>query len=417
LVEIGESVYHLFTQGKRKWVNIAAKRLCKMIQTAVIFDHRNRTPQGAEGPLEVRVTIDRKAKYIATGIKVRRSEWRQGVIVNRPDSDILNARLRVIVDRVAREVNQAIAEGRAIDVADVKRRVWVAQVDAASTSLLDWVDQEIDSLHLAEGTVKHYRTTSARLHEWGMMRRWADLTVENIVKWDGWLHQLPKSPNSQDLISDAGIYTYHKSLKALLNRAVMYGRLDRNPYDRLKGRFKRGDRESIDYLTDREMRAIKKFKPTPGSEIDVARDLFVFQAYTGLSYGDMQKFDIKDYKKVKGAWVNVGQRIKTGVPYTSQLLPPVVKLLKKYDWKVPQMGNTEYNVFLKAVGQACGIDRPLHSHMARHTFATWMLRQGVPIEHVSKMLGHTNIAQTQRYAKIVAEDIHSDFRKVAKKLK
>jgi site-specific recombinase XerD len=55
--------------------------------------------------------------------------------------------------------------------------------------------------------------------------------------------------------------------------------------------------------------------------------------------------------------------------------------------------------------------------MARHTFATWMLRQGVPIEHVSKMLGHTNIAQTQRYAKIVAEDIHSDFRKVAKKLK
>ena len=59
----------------------------------------------------------------------------------------------------------------------------------------------------------------------------------------------------------------------------------------------------------------------------------------------------------------------------------------------------------------------MHSHMARHTFATWMLRNQVPIEHVSKMLGHTNITQTQRYAKIVAEDIHNDYRKVAEKLK
>ena len=268
-----------------------------MIQTAVVFDHRNRTPQGAEGPIEVRMTIDRRAKYIATGIKVRRSEWRQGVIINRPDSDVLNARLGAIVDRIAREVNQAIVEGRDIDVVDIKRRVWVAQVDAASTSLLDWIDQEIDTLMLAEGTLKHYRTTASRLHEWNVMRRWSDLTVENIVKWDVWLHQLKKSANSQELISDAAIYTYHKSLKALLNRAVMYGRLDRNPYDRLKGKFKRGDRERIDYLTDDEMKAIEQFKPTPGSDIDVARDLFVFQAYTGLSYGDMQKFDIKDYKK------------------------------------------------------------------------------------------------------------------------
>ena len=387
-----------------------------MIQTAVIFDHRNRTPQGAEGPLEVRMTIDRKAKYIATGIKVRRSEWRQGVVVNRPDSDVLNARLRVIVERIAREVNDAIADGRAIDVADIKRRVWVAQVDADSTSLLDWIDQEIGALMLAEGTLKHYRTTASRLHEWNVMRRWSDLTVENIVKWDVWLHQLKKSPNSQELISDASIYTYHKSLKALLNRAVMYGRLDRNPYDRLKGKFKRGDRERFDYLTDEEMQAIERYEFVAGSKLDIARDLFVMQAYTGLSYSDMQNFDIKQYKKVQGVWVNVGQRIKTGVAYTSQLLPPVVRILEKYGWHVPQFGNGYYNVFLKVVGEMCGIDRPLHSHMARHTFATWMLRQGVPIEHVSKMLGHTNIAQTQRYAKIVAEDIHNDYRKVAEKL-
>lgn len=388
-----------------------------MIQTAVVFDHRNRTPQGAEGPIEVRMTINRRAKYIATGIKVRRLEFQQGVIVNRPDSNILNARLQAITNRIAGDVNAAIADGREIDVADIKRRVWAAKIDADSTSFIDWIGQEVGTLMYAEGTMVHYRTTVARLREWNMIRRWCDLTVENIVKFDVWLHQLPKSQHSKEPISDAGIYTYHKNLKALLNRAVMYGRIERNPYDKLKGKFKRGDRERVDYLTDAELQAILDFHPSVGTKLDVARDLFVFQAFTGLSFSDMQSFDIKEYKLVDDVWVNVGERIKTGVPYVSHLLPPVVKVLEKYEWHVPQMYNSDYNFYLKMVGEACGIGRPLHSHMARHTFATWMLRNQVPIEHVSKMLGHTNITQTQRYAKIVAEDIHNDFKRIAEKLK
>ena len=388
-----------------------------MIQTAVVFDHRNRTPQGAEGPIEVRMTIDRRAKYIATGIKVRRSEFQQGVIVNRPDGNILNARLQAITNRIAGDVNAAISDGREIDVADIKRRVWAAKIDADSTSFIDWVEQEVDNLMFAEGTMVHYRTTVARLREWNGIRRWCDLTVENIVKFDVWLHHLPKSQHSKEPISDAGIYTYHKNLKALLNRAVMYGRIERNPYDKLKGKFKRGDRERVDYLTDAELQAILDLHPSVGTKLDVARDLFVFQAFTGLSFSDMQQFDIKEYKLVDDVWVNVGERIKTGVPYVSHLLPPVVKVLEKYEWHVPQMYNSDYNFYLKMVGEACGIGRPLHSHMARHTFATWMLRNQVPIEHVSKMLGHTNITQTQRYAKIVAEDIHNDFKRIAEKLK
>jgi integrase len=148
-----------------------------------------------------------------------------------------------------------------------------------------------------------------------------------------------------------------------------------------------------------------------------ARDLFVFQMYTGLAYGDTQTFDINDYRLIDGTWKNTGERIKTGVPYVSQLLPPVVEILERYGWNVPEINNSDYNTCLKALGMACGIERPLHSHMARHTFATWMLRQGVPIEHVSKMLGHTNITQTQRYAKIVAADIHGDFSRIAAKMK
>jgi len=95
----------------------------------------------------------------------------------------------------------------------------------------------------------------------------------------------------------------------------------------------------------------------------------------------------------------------------------VVEILERYNWQVPHLDNADYNRCLKALGMACGIERPLHSHMARHTFATWMLRHGIPIEHVSKMLGHTNITQTQRYAKIVAADIHDDFDRIADELK
>ena len=165
------------------------------------------------------------------------------------------------------------------------------------------------------------------------------------------------------------------------------------------------------------MKAFESMHPVQGSKMAMARDLFVFQLYTGLAYSDTQNFNISDYKLIDGTWKNTGERIKTGVAYVSQLLPPAVEILERYNWQVPKLDNSDYNLCLKALGMACGIERPLHSHMARHTFATWMLRHGVPIEHVSKMLGHTNIIQTQRYAKIVAADIHDDFDKVAEKLK
>jgi site-specific recombinase XerD len=105
------------------------------------------------------------------------------------------------------------------------------------------------------------------------------------------------------------------------------------------------------------------------------------------------------------------------VAYVSQLLPPAVRVLEKYDMKIPRIENHVYNRALKAIGIMAGIQMPLHSHLARHTFATWMLRNGAKIENVSRMLGHTNIRQTQRYAKVLAESVHDDFDMVAEKMK
>ena len=165
------------------------------------------------------------------------------------------------------------------------------------------------------------------------------------------------------------------------------------------------------------MAAFVNLHPIEGTQMAVARDVFILQMYTGLAYSDIMAFDASAYRKVDGVWVNNGERIKTGVPYVSQLLPPVVEILERYRWQVPQIDNSDYNKCLKALGMAAGISTPLHSHIARHTFATYMLRNGVRIENVSRMLGHTNIAVTQRYAKVLAESVHEDFQKIAQLIK
>ena len=173
----------------------------------------------------------------------------------------------------------------------------------------------------------------------------------------------------------------------------------------------------VEYLTDEEMSKLETMILPLGSPLDVAHDLFVFQAYTGLSYSDAQAFDMSQYKWDGMRWNHTGERIKTGVPYVSTILPPALHILEKYDMKVPKMNNADYNRQLKAIMVMAGIKTRLHSHLARHTFATYMLRNGVKIENVSKMLGHTNITQTQRYAKVLAQSVQEDFDMIAEKMK
>ena len=397
-----------------------------MITTAIIYDHKKKN--GNEpGMIEVRCTINRKAYYIGTGVRVRRDNFCGGSIVNRPDARELNERIRIVYVRVTEELNNAMMDGEGIDITQIRKRAWMSAEDASpdASPFIDWVEKQIENMTLASGTVQHYMTLVLRLKEWGGMKKWGELNVENIYSFDAWLHKLPAKQTAKDraagvepdLISDAAVYNYHKCLKALLNRAVEFGRIERNPYDRLKGKFKRGDVESVEYLTEEEMAAFIETAPPRGTLMDVAHDLFVFQMYTGLAYGDSQSFDLADYRQINGKWVHVGERVKTGVAYVSQLLPPALDVLEKYAWKVPKIENADYNRCLKALGMVAGIAKPLHSHMARHTFATYMLANGAKIQNVSAMLGHTNIKQTQRYAKVLAKSVYDDYSMIAEKIK
>ena len=211
----------------------------------------------------------------------------------------------------------------------------------------------------------------------------------------------------------------------MLNRALKMGKITSNPYDRLRGEFVSKRRDVVDYLTEEQMQKVMEITPVPGSQVAMARDLFIFQMFTGLGYADTQVFDISHYQrevvvgndgKETERWRFVGKRVKTGVPYVSMLLPPVVDVLKRNGWRVPRMNNQRYNQMLKAIGMVIGIEK-LHSHMGRHTFATWMLSNDAKIENVSRMLGHTDIKMTQRYAEVLAKDVYDDFEKVEKKMK
>lgn len=402
-----------------------------MIRISLVYDHHKRTPKGEEGPVEVRVTVNRKPYYINTGVRVRAERLVGNCIrddEHSNDADLLNERLTTIIGLVEKEVNRCLEQRIPINVADIRDRVWDVSSDEKDDgdepTLIKWIKEYVGTADMAKNTKLHYLTVVRRLLEYGKILRWEHLTVDNIYAWDVWLrHQeVPLTKNQKaaglepQLISSDSVYNYHKYLKSAINKAMKFRILAVNPYDQLKGTFKRTKRDVVDYLTEDQMKKVMELTPVPGSQAAMALDLFIFQMFTGLSYSDTQIFDISQYRQIDGKWLHVGQRVKTGVPYVSQLLPPVVEMLERNGWQVPKMNNQRYNQMLKAIGMVIGIEN-LHSHMGRHTFATYMLSNGAKIENVSRMLGHTNITQTQRYAKVLAKDVHEDFDKIAKKLK
>lgn len=386
--------------------------------TAVIFDRKHKADRDTQGLLEIRITIGRKSYYISTGVRVYAREW-AGTVIRRPDAEALNDRLGLLMRRVAEEVNDCLANHREVVAAQIRENIWDVREKSSGDEMLEWIDDQIDLLHVTSGTKQHYRTLLMRLREFGRMKSWRDLTVENVELFDGWLHQLNKPQSdaevrmgkSEALLSDAAVYNYHKTLKAMVRRAFRFGIISLNPYDRLNGQFKRGDKESVEYLTDDEVAAIESLHPVDGSQMAVARDLFVFQLHTGLSYADTQAFDISKYRNVDGRLVTTNRRVKTGVEYVIMLSEECERILEKYGWTLPKMHNAVYNRCLKTLASAVGIDKRVHTHLARHTFGTSMAEHS-PLQDVKKMMGHKDIRQTLRYAKAKPDNIYTDFMRV-----
>ena len=191
-----------------------------------------------------------------------------------------------------------------------------------------------------------------------------------------------------------------------INEAIRRDLLTRNPYIGIK--IDGGKSSKRRFLTTEEISKIKKANlPTPS--IEKVRDLFMFRIYTGLAYSDMKRFDFRNTIERNGKHVILDQRQKTKGDYYIVLLPTAMRILKKYSYKLPVMSLTQYNMRLKIIADAAGIDKSQTSHMSRHTYATMSLNAGVSFEIIAKMMGHTDVRTTQIYGKLVDKSIESAY--------
>ena len=283
-----------------------------------------------------------------------------------------------------------------------------------------WMDEQIPLLDVAEGTKAHYMVSVSALVESCAMRKWSELSVENVHVFDAFLHRIRKHQTDAEkkagkpveYIGQATVRNYHKDIKALLGRALKFGIIAANPYDKMKGEIKRGDHETVEFLTDDERGRIENMTITDGTMLATVRDMFVFQCYTGMAYADMMRFSLDMCQRVGGDLTYSAPRVKTGVTFYIRVLPKALAIAQKYGGRLPNVADQVCNSNLKTIATAAGITKRLTTHVGRHTFATWALRNGVPIERVAKMLGHRRITQTQRYAKLLAEDVYGEFDKL-----
>lgn len=133
-----------------------------------------------------------------------------------------------------------------------------------------------------------------------------------------------------------------------------------------------------------------------------------------MSYADTQLFNSEYIVELDGYKVIRSNRKKTDESYISLLLPEAERVLKKFDYKLPKISYQKYNDYLKIVGEYVdvGLTKKLTSHVARHTFATYLLNKSIPIETVSRALGHSNLKQAQHYAKMLGKKVVDDMKKL-----
>lgn len=210
---------------------------------------------------------------------------------------------------------------------------------------------------------------------------------------------------------------YISNLKKIVNGCIRKGWLTRDPFAGFKRTKQEVEREA---LTEMELERINA-KTFTTDRLNFVKDIFLFSCYTGLAYADVKKLRRSEIAQgIDGNFWIFTHRQKTDTPSRIPLLPPARAIIEKYrdlppccdsGHVLPVLSNQKMNAYLREIADVCGIARNLTFHIARHTFATTVtLSNGVPIESVSKMLGHRNLKTTQHYARVLDRKLSEDMR-------
>ena len=281
---------------------------------------------------------------------------------------------------------------------DVKK-----QVGCGGLSTTSYSKYELVRKRFAQMILKQYRRKDLRLTE---------VTPFVIHDFELYLRtEIGQSPNTATKTL--------KTFKSVILFGIRNGLMTNNPFANIRFHLKGVDRG---YLEDDELNRFMN-KEIGNKRLSLIRDLFVFSCFTGLAYIDLANLKGENIVTLNGVeWIK-GRRVKTGTLINVVLLDIPKRLILKYtddkrrkEHLFPIISNQKMNEYLKEIAAICDIDKNLTCHIARHTFATMALSKGVPIESVSKMLGHTNIRTTQIYAKVTDKKIEHDMEGLAEQM-
>jgi site-specific recombinase XerD len=274
---------------------------------------------------------------------------------------------------------------------------------------------------LAWGTMKNYGATQRYLQSFLKSRFRTDdiflshITYKFIIDFEHYLRTTTGLDEKRPL-SNNGVMKHMERFKKLVNLAVRMEWMEKDPFNKYQLKFVEVDRES---LSEEELETVKE-KEFALDRLERVRDMFVFSCYTGLAYIDLMRLRTDDINiGIDGEhWIFI-RRKKSHKPVKVPLLPEAMAILKKYQNEertktfgtvFPLISNQKMNDYLKEMAEKCDITKNLTFHLARHTFATTVtLTNGVPIETVSKMLGHSSLRTTQIYAKVIESKISEDM--------
>ena len=397
----------------------------------ICFVLRNNKTAKQEALIHARITVDGKRAEFSLKRNINPVNWNQAkgcAKGNKEEFRSLNNYLEQVRRRIFECREELLLDDQVITPVTIKNLFLGSSPDEKKLSHLFDYHTTISDNHLAIGTIRHYGPTRKYLFDFLQEKRGAnDISIKRIdykflVDFEMYIRSKNGNDPSKPMCNNTAMKHLCR-LRKLINLAIKLEWIDRSPFRSFSLRY---DQRERGFLSTEQLQAIEEmdFKTQRLSQV---RDMFIFSCYTGISFCDIMKLKTDNVSiGIDGyRWI-VFKRQKTATSVKIPLFDKADAILnnylalgkeKKSEYCFPRISNQKTNIYLKEVADHCGLDLNLTFHMARHTFATTItLSNGLPIETVSKLLGHTKIATTQIYAKVVEEKISNDVNNLRSKM-
>ncbi|HEY4325177.1 MAG TPA: site-specific integrase [Mucilaginibacter sp.] len=378
------------------------------------------------------ITINKERALFALKRYVNVDQWDKGhgcLKVKAPEAKEVNSYLEEVKFTITTYYQQLQIASKEVTPQLLKSMFLGDQTeDTYSLSKLMDYHYETASAALTWSTLKHYAVTRRYLERFLREKKHTtdirihDIDYKFIVDFETFLRNYKPADHYQPL-NNNGVMKHLIRLRKMTTLAFKLGWISKDPFKNYKFRYRKVETA---FLSGIELQAIQQHEFASESLI-VIRDYFLFACYTGLSFVDLMNLQERNIVNGDdgGKWLKLFRQ-KSNEPTNIPLLPPALAIIKKYKDNprsitqgtiFPTLTNQKTNMHLKEVAKIIGIKKKLTFGVARHTFATTItLANNVPIETVSKMMGHTKIATTQIYARVLLKKISDDMHVLKEKL-